>query len=428
MNCEFQNTFSILNVQSTRNLVINNCSFASHESVEKDLEIGCSTFESVDIIGSTRIDQKKSLKEININLLETNRLLLSGLTIDKLIINCEFTYIDQITIHECTIAYVEIKGHSIGNVFFSNTYVSRSLRIDIRVKQLLITSFNLSDSEKKLFSEVYVNLHNDEDKGEYVIQDISIGALSISGINNNKVLIKNCEVSTLSFDHLSNVGELKMQAVNKVKALLIYSSSLGNAEFLTVDFSGTTQTEVIDSNLLDVIFINTSLPYNLASRSKDDYRGIREVFRQLKVASGRQGNRIQELKYEALEMSAYERDEATNKTKDEKFILWLNKITNNHGQSWSRAAIMLIIVTVVLFIIIKSVFGYTHTFRLSSYQVSQYLEFAVNPLHNFEKIFETEINYNPSNAPWAKIIDIVSKLLEGILLFQLIRAFRKYVR
>lgn len=266
-------------------------------------------------------------------------------------------------------------------------------------------------------------------KGKYLFKDATIRRFELYGVNNNSILFKNCLINKINIEDFSNPGDLSLHNINNVNEINIKNSSMGKAELLDVDLSKPAVSKIISSNLLDVVLIDTVFPDVLTANSETDYKGIRDAFRQLKLASGKQGNRIQELKYEAFEMNAYKKDKSAIKTLDERAILAFNKWTNNHGQNWLIPLIEIFLLTIPAFILIKLQLGYTFIFgSISAGDFGQYFEFAFNPLHNFISVFGEDKTISPNETGRAKLIDVLTKIFSGLLIFQMIRAFRKYVK
>ena len=256
-----------------------------------------------------------------------------------------------------------------------------------------------------------------------------IHKLELYGVNNNSILFKSCSINKINIRDFANPGDLSLHNIDNINEIHIEDSSMGKAEFLDVDLSKPAVAKIISSNISDIILIDTVFPDVLMGNSKTDFKSIRDAFRQLKLASGKQGNRIQELKYEASEMEAYKQDNSAIKTLDEKAILLFNKLTNNHGQNWLMPLLEILIFTIPAFMLIKLQMGYTFVFGyISAGDFGQYLEFAFNPLHNFIILFGEDKTISSDKLGIARLIDVAAKIVSGLLIFQLIRAFRKYVK
>ncbi|MFD2937098.1 hypothetical protein [Spirosoma flavum] len=431
--CEFEGQFFIYKVVSTKEIQLFLCDFLSQQingvATETGFTITSSSFKTVSLLGNKGYNKGEEvpIKKIKFTDLETDSVVLNGMKVDELYIGGREGSIKSLSIANCDISTLYIGDTEFESVSIINTTINNSFTVNGNVKFFSLMGSTPLEKEVYHIEKFNLILSEQSNKGEYFIRGATIAKLEMGGVNNGKIIIADNEIRKIVFDDLTNTGDLKLHDIRQINILSMKDSSMGKSEFSNIDLSSTTHVEVVDSNLSDIVLMNTVFPKYLVGSSKGDYKGIREAFRQLKFVSGKQGNRIQELAYEACEMDAYQKDKKAKKTADEKSILFLNKITNNHGQSWTRALLCLL-VTIPLFMAIKLVFGNTYAWGLNSAEVGQYLEFAVNPLHNFDILFKEELRINPAAMGSAKILDIVSKLIEGFILFQLVRAFRKYVK
>lgn len=222
------------------------------------------------------------------------------------------------------------------------------------------------------------------------------------------------------------------------------------------------------------IFILESEP-NLPlpkAEKKDEkyYKNQREVYRQLKQSTDKQGDRIQSLDFQAEEMKVYkeflQRNEPkNNKTifnfivslfcfmgtallhligkgkkedtfgrfmNNDRFTLWLSQ-TNDFGLSWRKPTKLLlwsILISYPLLIIsVKlswspdfSYMGVNKTINVLYNEIS-FLPQLFNPTRDLSKIFPTQ------TSPFlAHFFDILQKLVFGFFAVQIASGFRKYVK
>lgn len=160
---------------------------------------------------------------------------------------------------------------------------------------------------------------------------------------------------------------------------------------------------------------------------------LRDVYKQLKNISAKQNDKPEELRFYGLEMDAYRNEIKSVKGKRfDRWILAFNRVTNEHGQSWNRPLAIILTLLVILYFPIKALLGFTH-FSLNANStttaVSEMVE-CFNPVRKFSDSFGQP---GPTVQPWrtalAKIIDsLFLRLIVGLLIFQMVKAFRKYVR
>ena len=128
--------------------------------------------------------------------------------------------------------------------------------------------------------------------------------------------------------------------------------------------------------------------------------------------------RIQEVFEEILKKDGNWRD---------RLILLTNRHSNDYGHDWFLSVKVLFIVSLYLFVFTKLVllnFRFENSPSLS--HIAQFLMFMINPIHKFGEIFPGhEDSYYRG---FAECLDIVGRLFSGYMIFQFLKAFRKYVR
>jgi len=159
-----------------------------------------------------------------------------------------------------------------------------------------------------------------------------------------------------------------------------------------------------------------------------DYRYI---YNQLKNVSANQNDKPAELEFYKREMSAYSKELGSrNGQFTDRIILWFNANTNSHGQSWLRALILLMLTICVIYFPIKILLGFEY-FDLdqSLTAVSEMVE-CFNPVRKFTDSYgQTGMKPDEWRMSLAKLLDIVfMRLCVGLLIFQMVKAFRKYVK
>jgi hypothetical protein len=325
-----------------------------------------------------------------------------------------------------------IRGNELEDVVISSVKINNELTLDCKLKRFELIGNPLLEFDKpQIFvSRIKFFVSNQTAKGTYLFRQANFHKLIMYGANNNTILFKNCSINNIDIRDFSNTGEFALHNINKINQIAIEDSSMGKAEFLDVELSTAAVTKLTRSNVLDVVLIDTTFSEALVTSKQDDYKGIRDAFRQLKLTSGKQGNRIQELRYEALEMGAYYKDDTSLKSRSDRFILWSNEWSNNHGQDPVRALIWLGAITLSLYSLIKLCQGDKLNFSYFFITASEYMNFALNPLHDYSKVFG--LTDGPGSKPLcaggAMVLDTLSRLLSGYLLFQFLRAFRKFVK
>ncbi|GAB3788434.1 hypothetical protein GCM10028818_54980 [Spirosoma horti] len=434
LGCEFLSGFTIANIKARSNFVLNNCTFLSFdENVQSgDLNVFNTQLQELHIGNAGFIAENEQLPQSPINKIEivdliAGKLVLSGLRLNELIIRGEKGSIKELQILSCEIGCISISETLFKKVFISSTTATDCFSFGSAADKFSL--IGRQNNEDHTINSLSINLTEQATRGEYYLWRAEIKKLEIKGRNNSNIHINECEIDTLEFKYLTNTGELSLHNIDKVSRLLLEHSIMGKAIFSNLEWTKRAHVQVVGSLLIDMVLMNTIFPMDLRGRTDDDWREIHSTLLQLKYLSSQTGNRIQELAYEAREMFAYQKDKQTPKSWGDRIVLWANWITNNHGQSWLQPLVLLILFTAFTFFEIKINLGYTIVWgTYNSNDLSDYLEFAINPLHEFDKVFEYAKTIPKQQIGNAKIWDFISKLFGGIILFQLIRAFRKYAR
>lgn len=221
----------------------------------------------------------------------------------------------------------------------------------------------------------------------------------------------------------------------------IANSNVGDTQFNNIDFSDYDEVNIYKSRLSDVLMSNVRWNnrilsndprnsknfrerfYKLDKLYRHDYLAIRENYRQLKFASSKQQDYINEQHFHALEMHAYDKSLTWRKKVWTKTILKLSHLTSNFGQSIARPLASIGIVNGFLFYLLflcgESPLKAYDFSNWESY-INTFAEFLrfVNPLHKNEKEL-TGITF---------IIDLLMRICSSYFLYNLVRATRRFVR
>lgn len=168
----------------------------------------------------------------------------------------------------------------------------------------------------------------------------------------------------------------------------------------------------------------------------------RETFRILKDNLESQKNLSESLKFKAIEKEVL-RNELKNhnninanqslpskfksfiNNRLERFNLWLNKWSNDHGNSYGRALIFILFVGLAIFYSsLLSTKLYSFTIYYEDWEFKEglrlFIEF-LNPLHKSDYIGKNE-----NLLTRFYLIDFLGKIIIGYGLYQFVQAFRKY--
>jgi hypothetical protein len=261
--------------------------------------------------------------------------------------------------------------------------------------------------------------------------------------NNKKALL---EKQKQAFDN--KVIELAEQ-YGPTPIFRITHSSLGKTEITGCDFSGF-QFQYYNSNLLGCFITGTKLPKdnifiyspssNTLLKNNEDNPELFEqktaIYNQFKKIYENQGDVVEASWYHAKAMEnqqallqiAYKEAPGgkIKKLFGEKgfdlFGFWLNRVSNNHGESWRRAIRFVLLGSGIIYslyylsIHYHEPFGFGATGRF----IGDYFSF-LDITHRIDFHVPKE-----QLSGWSKFLDYFGKLVIGYGLYQLIAAFRRH--
>lgn len=185
--------------------------------------------------------------------------------------------------------------------------------------------------------------------------------------------------------------------------------------------------------------LETEPNLSLTKAEKKDakyYKNQREVYRQLKQSTDKQGDRIQSLDFQAEEMKVYKESLKIDKksSQNDRWILWISQ-SNNFGLSWWKPTCILLLCT--LFFYISMVFsgklfympfnpnwsGFGNMLYEIFWNNGSVFFQLFNPTRDISKVLKTE-NINGITH----FLDISHRLIFGFFVFQIASGFRKYVK
>ena len=215
-------------------------------------------------------------------------------------------------------------------------------------------------------------------------------------------------------------------------SLAIIQGKLGLFEFNLKDFK---EVEFFDNEQRyeDAVSIHGVIPIN----------NKRETFRILKDNLESQKNLSESLKFKAIEKEVLRRElikkstvtieqswwntlKSKTNNRLERLNLWLNKISNDHGDSYGRAFLFIVVIGWVWFyssLIASDQFYFTLDYTKWCFGdgLILFLEF-LNPIHKWDFIEKDFIQPNV----WFYLFDFFGKISIGYGIYQFVQAFRKY--
>lgn len=293
---------------------------------------------------------------------------------------------------------------------------------ELRVTQT-INEEKLADCELKL-SRV---------TGSIALHSIKFSALGVTGLltKETSVKIEDCKFQHLKFWNFTNDGQLKVSQsfmhVPKTDgeflrgSFQVFSSNLTTAEFYSINFENAVKFEFNDAIISQCIFANIKWNYTLFHLVFLDQR--RELFRQLKVSYRNVGDHIFERIFHGFEMNTHLLHGPWKENPSTKLIIWFSWFTSNYGQSlWRPIRFMLIINVFAFGVLVYN--GYitnlTPRFSFTSEALgTTFAEFVKwnNPFRRVED----------QATGWGYLLDIVMRIVSSYMIYNIIRATRRFI-
>jgi hypothetical protein len=267
----------------------------------------------------------------------------------------------------------------------------------------------------------------------------------ISGINQNlKLLFKNMSFRFFVINDFTNYGDISYDKCKGYgdSTLNLSNCDLGSTKFNEFAFNSFIKIR-IDNATLDKIKLTSSswfedeaLEIGDGTQIKQDqFKRKREVYRQIKQALKSNGNQIDSLTFQAREMSSY-RNELKNSKKykiADRIVMTVSQ-SNDYGLNWEKTVGIVFLGTFIFYLIIlpsiSDTIGYTIAKDYSDLNTT-WGNFTNNSKlfwQLFNPIRQIKLTYGENvESGWIYFLDLMHRIFLGIMFFQIIKAFRKYV-
>lgn len=268
----------------------------------------------------------------------------------------------------------------------------------------------------------------------------NIDTLSLSNIFANATInFQRSVLKTIEFSEYSNVGVISFLACDTAKGgtFKAINSDLAKTRFLGFNFRNFDDLTLSNSFLSEIICSSCEWfdDVQLKQFRKIRFYGKREVYRQLKQAAEKQGNRIQALEFQARELKAFRWEIASRQhlfTSDR--LALLLGLTNGFGLNWLLPMGLLIGTTIIFYVLMiiyaspsitftpaKSFTDVSNTLMLFLDR-SEVLIQLFNPAHNLSHLFRDSV---PTSVYW---LDGIHRIIAAFLIVQIVSAFRKFFK
>lgn len=306
--------------------------------------------------------------------------------------------------------------------------------------------------------------------GKISIENLKVNSMKFSGTNfNSKLALNKIQPKQIIFDSFSNYSDIQLTDFKADQSydseFIINKSYLGKFQLIDANLTSFNKIIIINSHYSDIItssvvwfedsqlevlpvnfnktfiqqlkFIFSTLFKNLLLDDNNVINATRkqEIYRQLKVAMEKHGNRIQSLKFKQLEMKYYGKLlQYTKNLWDLDRLILISNLTNNHGKHWFKPVLLAIFLTIPFYILMiasmspdlalapaNSVQDIKSTYNILSDNLAIYIQ-LFNPARLLNRIIPENFN----TQPMTHFLDILQRIVLSFLIFQTISAFRKF--
>lgn len=358
---------------------------------------------------------------------------------------------DEFKIEASRIEYLTVIGDTFDKkAEFENRSLSENSTLETYLNKLYISEarfiegFDFNGLGKNL-DELNL-IMTPELKGVLNFDNWIIEHTVISGINQNlKLLFKSIKFRFLFINDFTNFSDISFDRCrgNGHEAILnLINSDLGSTRFnefnlksfkvlrlnnVSVDKIRPSNVNWFDDNQVEIEIHEQS--------ESEKAKRKREIYRQLKQALKNHGNQIDSLIFQARELKCL-RDELNNSNKykwGERLIMTVNQ-SNDYGLNWPKPVGIVFLITFLLYITILPGISEKILFSTSCDKEDLSLTWDVftnnfktlwnlfNPVRRFDLTYGETIQ-----SDWIYFLDLLHRIFLGIMIFQIIKAFRKYV-
>ena len=305
------------------------------------------------------------------------------------------------------------------SININNQLVSDGIPIQLNINEVFIRSNKLGDQFVINSMGSTINSLKLELKkalvGSFYFNFCDIHKTKITGDNyNSNIVFDHCNFNKIEFDYFNNYSNLSIISAKAFSAdseLSIVHSNLGKTNFYNVSWESFEKTIITHSILTEIITANIKWfdDEKLLTGSDEyffeDFSQRKEIYRQLKYAMEKQGDRISSLMFKSLEFKAYKNELfvdskwwriwgwSTWKRFCDKIVLLFGQI-NNFGQNWIKPIIWIFIGTLFfyLFIVVAISEKLSFTINFSSESFNATKSEICNHIYAYPKLL------NPTNS------------------------------
>lgn len=402
-------------------------------------------FSKSEMDGMVRFESIKS----DVSFIKTefkNNLNLWNVEVPFAFISNDSIYTNRVKILACNLKSISLHNDNFQRDFTLDIEDAHNKRVQGSLEELYVADcnfsegFNLKTIGKSPISKLTLPITT-RMKGLLKIEGFQIEETKISGFSDSFNLV----FSNILFKHLnildfSNSGILNFTNAkgSDESSFFLLNSDLGRTKFNNFSFNSFDNIQIKTSNIKEISTSNIIWfrpdQLNRVAGENTNYQELREIFRQIKQSLKQEGNIIDSLSFQAWEFKSYREEllSSNNYTTGDRLIMSASW-TNDFGLDWTRTAIVILIMNLVFYYtILSSVVAFPlfsiyrpmvlNFMSLNLFWEEKQLFFQLfNPVRRFSNMYPESV----SDAVY--FLDITQRILLAVLIFQLVKAFRKFV-
>lgn len=298
--------------------------------------------------------------------------------------------------------------------------------------------YHLKKREKHLLNITLAIQFSEKNKSTK-IENALLNTLSLKGNVNGEFSIENSKVNQLfirEFNSNSNTLFYNLRPYLDNSKIEIHKSNMDNSWFDNIEFINYKILSFYRSRFAKATFTSCNFPTTSLSfekfkslenvhypnnKTQNYYKDQYEVFLQLRSSLKETGNYFEAQKLGAISKEALRK--VNGLPTSDKLILWLNKISNNHGLSIKRAFICFMISSIILYVFYLLSIGRIFIDSDIDFSLVGYYFYFIDITHKKDFLVDqSQFSF------WSLLIDFLNKIIVGFFAFQFISAFRKYVK
>lgn len=282
-------------------------------------------------------------------------------------------------------------------------------------------------------------------EGTYRFANCIILQTIIDGDNQNaNIRFSDCDFKKLFFSNFTNTSTLAFTSCKAFDADSVFESdntNFGKMELFNFLFSSFKSVTIADCLISEIVTTGVDWFEDKKLEVADNgrpHRNRRELYRQLKQVCDRQGDRIQALEFQALELIAFRKEikETKGWWNKDRWILRLS-VTNDFGLHWGKPLVWITVLSLFLFypLIVTSA---SPKLLASPAKSLKDIEVTWNELVHYGDVLPQL--FNPARLTfrlfpeierlgfWTHFWDGCQRIVLAFFIVQIVAAFRKYVR